>query len=174
VLKNNNNPLTPPPEPVGNGKVLPMKPNGSAHGNELFPEDDAGQDDAADSSVPTDEAALAKLDAHLPPKRRELRKLQRAAVRRLFGYYLKGTEKNPKLYTLTRARMDKGLSRLEDCLRKCDGDLEKAERVMGVAIDRLLASEFHMGKNEQRKVYCDWIAHLFKSTEKLEWWLAHE
>ena len=68
--------------------------------------------------------------------------------------------------------MDKGLSRFKDCCVKCGGDPEKAEKLMGFAIDAMMASEFHQGKNEQRKQYTDWINHLFKSTEKLEWWLA--
>ena len=121
---------------------------------------------------PTDEVVLSAKDERLPPGKRAIRKQQRAAVRRLFNYYLNGTERNPKLYSLTLARMDKGLLRLKDCQQKCDGDLVKAEKVMLLAIDAMLASEYHSGKNEQHKEYTDWIDNLFKSTEKLEWWLA--
>jgi hypothetical protein len=98
--------------------------------------------------------------------------LARAAVTRLFTYYLEQTNRKPKMYSLTAGRMDKGLSRLEDCRLKCDGDLVKAEKLMGLVIDALVASDFHQGKNEQRKEYTDWTDHLFKSTEKLEWWLT--
>ena len=121
---------------------------------------------------PTDEETFEKKDAKLPPEKRAEKKAARAAVRRLFAYYIEHTQRNPKLYTLTLARMDKGLSRLRDCQQKCNGDLGKAEQMMGIAIDAMLASDFHSGKNEQRKEYTDWINHLFKSTEKLEWWLS--
>jgi DNA-binding protein Fis len=104
--------------------------------------------------------------------KKELQRQKREAVERLFAYYLAGTDRNPKMYELTKARMEKGLSRLEDCQRKCGGDLAKAEQLMGLAIDALVASEFHSGKNDRNQKYNDWIAHLFKSTEKLEWWLA--
>jgi hypothetical protein len=120
---------------------------------------------------PTDEEVLAPRDDMLPPMKRKMRQQRRAAVRRLFTYYLERTERNPKLYTLTLARMDKGISRLEDCQRKCDGDLIKAEALMGIAIDALLASDYHTGTNKQKKEYTDWTDNLFKSTDKLEWWL---
>jgi len=145
--KNNNNPLSP--------TAAPMGPGG---GGVLLDQ--------------TDEAKLAAMDQHLSAGRREQRKQERAAVRRLFEYYQNATERNPKLYTLTRGRLDKGMSRLEDCLRKCGGDMGKAEKLMGVAIDAMLASEFHQGKNSQRREYSDWSKHLFPSTEKIEWWLA--
>jgi hypothetical protein len=124
-------------------------------------------------SLPSSEKVLGRLDEHLPPPKRELRKQERAAVRRLFTYYLRGTQRNPKLYTLTRARMEKGILRLEDCLRVCNGDLGKAEQLMGCAIDALFRSDYHSaGKNDRQKIYTDWIEHLFKSTEKLQWWLG--
>jgi DNA-binding protein Fis len=97
--------------------------------------------------------------------------LLKASVRRLFTYYIEQTGKNPKLYTLTDNRMKKGLSRLGDCLQKTGGKLDKAEEMMGMCIDELASSDFHMGKNENNRQYVDWIDHLFKSTEKLEWWM---
>ncbi len=139
----------PEPEPV-------LKTN-----NNLTLSEDRAVDDVVDDK-----------DKKLSAPKKALRKQQRAAVERLFTYYLKGTERNPKMYELTHARMEKGLSRLEDCQRKCNGDLVKAEKLMGLAIDALLASEFHSGNNDRQTKYNDWIAHLFKSTEKLEWWLA--
>jgi DNA-binding Lrp family transcriptional regulator len=93
-------------------------------------------------------------------------------VHRLFKYYIERTDRHPRLYELTDQRMKKGLARLADCQRKCNGDLGKAEQLMKLAIDGLCESDFHMGKNEQKKQYIDWNDHLFKSTEKLEWWLA--
>jgi hypothetical protein len=59
---------------------------------------------------------------------------RRAAVEQLFAYYLTATDRHPKMYELTPARMQKGLARLEDCRRKCSGDLVKAEQLMGMAI----------------------------------------
>lgn len=98
-------------------------------------------------------------------------KTSRAAVRRLFSKYLDGTDRSPRMYTLTPKRMTCGLARLEDCRKMC-GDLEKAEAMMGLAIEAMLQSKFHMGDNDQKKQYTDWIDNLFKNTEKLEWWLA--
>jgi len=114
-----------------------------------------------DANGSSDDGLFAKDDA-----------LKRAAVERLFAYYVAQLELNPKLYTLTPKRMDMGLARLDDCQRKCNGNLEKAEKLMGIAIDKLIASDFHMGKNDQRRMYTDWTKHLFKDTDKLEWWLA--
>jgi hypothetical protein len=111
-----------------------------------------------------------------PPIGRTIKNHQepKAAVGRLFTYYLQRTERNPKEYTLTPARLNIGLARLGHCQRMCDGDLAKAELMMARAIDALLASEYHRGKNDEGKVYTDWIENLFKSTEKLEWWLAQK
>jgi len=100
------------------------------------------------------------------------KKAPRDAIRRLFTYYLEGTGRRPRMYELTKARIQKGLLRLADCQRKCGGDLAKAEELFGIAIDAMLSSEFHMGQNDQKKQYTDWIDHLCKSTEKIEWWLA--
>jgi DNA-binding protein Fis len=101
----------------------------------------------------------------------EIKAARRSSIKRLFAYYIEQTGKNPKLYTLTEKRMDKGLLRLEDCLQKTDGNLAKAEEMMGMCIDELTSSDFHMGKNDNQRQYVDWIDHLFKSTEKLEWWM---
>lgn len=95
----------------------------------------------------------------------------RKVIRRLFSEYLTVTNKNPKLYTLTSQRMQKGLVRLEECLAKAGGDLKKAEELMRLAIQTMAKSDFHNGKNDRGKKYLDWIDNLFKSTEKLEWWL---
>jgi hypothetical protein len=95
----------------------------------------------------------------------------KGSVKTIFSYYLQQTGRNPKLYTLTDQRMEKGLARLRDCLKKTDGDISKAEELMRICVDNLAASDFHTGKNDRNREYTDWIAHLFKSTEKLEWWL---
>jgi hypothetical protein len=126
---------------------------------------------AISSSSPTDEEVLAAREAHLSSAQRKQRALLRATVRRVFAYYIEQTGRNVKLYTLTPTRMDKGMARLDDLLRKANGDLPKAENAMKLVVDALCASGFHNGKNDQHKQYTDWTAHLFKSTDKLEWWL---
>jgi hypothetical protein len=95
-------------------------------------------------------------------------------VRSVFAYFIEQTGRNPAVYTLTDRRMSIGRARLEDCRRKCHGDLTKAEKLMRIAVDSLVASDFHMGKNDRKCQYTDWIDHLFKDTEKLESWLERE
>jgi DNA-binding MarR family transcriptional regulator len=111
-----------------------------------------------------------------PPIGRTVKKHQEPSpavrVRRLFAYYLRRTEQNPKEYELTPARLNIGLARLKDCERMSGGDLDQAELKMGTAIDAMLASDFHKGKNDDGLPYRDWIENLFKTTEKLQWWLA--
>lgn len=97
--------------------------------------------------------------------------IPRKAVRRLFTYYLEVTKRNGKIYTLTDQRMIKGLARLAECTQKCGGDPAKGEELMGIVIDSLGASDFHMGKNPEGKQYIDWTDHLFKNADKVEWWL---
>jgi hypothetical protein len=41
---------------------------------------------------------------------------------------------------------------------------------MKCAIDAMVASDFHQGKNDSKKKYLDWEL-LFRSTEKFEQWL---
>jgi hypothetical protein len=58
-------------------------------------------------------------------------------------------------------------------LVKTGGDLEKAVKLMNVAIDQLAASDWHMGRNPKTdgKKYYEWERHLFKSYEQMEeWW----
>jgi hypothetical protein len=131
-----------------------------------------GSGDPPENLLPTDEAVLEAKDMKLPAAKREAKKQQRAAIRHLFGYYLRRTERSPQRYTLTSARMDKGLSRLQECIHKCNGNLAQAVQMMGGAIDALLASKFHTGQNDSATVYTDWIDHLCKSTEKFEAWLS--
>ena len=93
----------------------------------------------------------------------------------LFPLYQERMEKNPKTYTLTPARLDKGLSRFRECLKKCDGDSRAAYDLFAKAINALAASDFHMGRktkqNSNTKKYNDWIDHLCKSPERFEKWL---
>jgi hypothetical protein len=95
----------------------------------------------------------------------------RSAVDRVWSYYISKLGKNPKLLSFTSARKNKGTARLRECLAKADGDLQKAEALMKLAVDALAASDFHRGANDQKKVYDSWERHLFPSQEKLESWL---
>lgn len=95
------------------------------------------------------------------------------AVKVIFGYYLERTGRNPKTYEFTAMRKKRGIARLRDCLRKTHGDLGKAKELMRIAVDGLVASDFHMGSDPKSagKKYCDWENHLFKSYEQMEgWW----
>jgi len=97
------------------------------------------------------------------------------AVSEIFGYYLEKTGRNPKTYELTTARRKKAISRLKECLEKTGGDIEKAKALMKLAVDGLVASDWHMGRDPKTngKRYCEWEEHLFGSFEKMErWWNA--
>jgi hypothetical protein len=97
-----------------------------------------------------------------------------ACVECAWNYYLEKFRREPVLYELTELRRQVGHDRLCDCLRKANGDLHKAERLMCYAIDRLAEAEWYNGKNERNEKYVDWETHLFGSLEKLEKWLNHE
>lgn len=97
------------------------------------------------------------------------------AVLEIFTYYIERTDRNPKTYELTPARKRKAVLRLRECLKKTGGDLENATALMKLAIDGLVASDFHMGRdpktNGQR--YCEFEKHLFGSAEQMQrWWNA--
>jgi hypothetical protein len=89
----------------------------------------------------------------------------------LFPYYCQRAERNPALYTLTKTRLEKGVLRLEECVRKSNGDLMAAQRMFWRAIEALTESEFHMGKNDRHTAYNDWIDHLCKNPECFEKWM---
>jgi hypothetical protein len=94
-----------------------------------------------------------------------------AAICRVWDYYIEKLGKNPKIYTFTPARKQKGLARLRECLRKTAGDVGKAEGLMRLAVDALAASPFHRGENDGNKRYQSWEDHLFKNAEQLEKWI---
>lgn len=102
--------------------------------------------------------------------RGEENKEHRAALARVWEYYLEKLGKNPKLLSFTPLRQHKGMSRLREALKKASGDLVKAESLLMLAVDSLAKSDFHLGINDQRKRYDSWEKHLFPNQEKLEWW----
>lgn len=99
---------------------------------------------------------------------------RRETVRRVFAYYCERTGRSERMYSLTDQRMEKGLHRLQDCWKKTNGDLSKAEELMRIAVDAIASSPFHNGENDKNRRYTDWSDHLFKSTDKLERWLEAE
>jgi hypothetical protein len=106
-------------------------------------------------------------------------KLDQTTVNQVFDYYLQKMGKNPKLYKLTPLRLEAGLARLAECrvLFADRPDLSAAEvderclLLLNGAVDKLAASDWHMGKNPHNMRYCDWMSHLFGSYERMEkWW----
>lgn len=93
------------------------------------------------------------------------------AVHRVFAYYLQEVGRSEKLYTLTPHRMQQGTLRLKECMKKTNGNICAAEEMMGIAIDEMTKSDFHMGRESSKKKFNDWDI-LFRSSETLEKWLA--
>jgi hypothetical protein len=91
-------------------------------------------------------------------------------VQRVWDYYISALDKNPKLLTFTPLRQKKAFSRLREAMVKAGGDMDRAEKLLNLAIDTLAASKFHRGENDTGKAYDSWEKHLFPSQEKLEWW----
>lgn len=90
----------------------------------------------------------------------------------IWKYYIDRIGKNPKTYSLTDKRRCMGKARLDDLLHRIESEpkLEKAVSLMKLCVDRLAASSFHNGKNEQGKKYLDWEI-LFRSIDQMEKWL---
>ena len=96
-----------------------------------------------------------------------------SALVKVWDHYILKTERNPKTYEFTAARKRKGLARLDECLKKTAGDLDKAAELMKVAIDAIAISDWHMGRDAKTngKFYREWDDHLFGSYRSMEkWW----
>ena len=93
-----------------------------------------------------------------------------AVVERVFKYYLAVTGKEPAINTLTATRRRLGKARLHECLARVNGNYEKAELIMKLAIDNIVASDWAMGRDPKTKGvrYCDWERHIFKTEESME------
>lgn len=111
-----------------------------------------------------------------PPEKNHAKTAEKAALERLWNRYLQATDRDSRLLTFSPLRQRKGLARLRECLEKTGGDLAAAEALMELAIERIAASDWHMGRKPETggKRYCEWEDHLFPSAEKLEKWLADE
>jgi len=95
------------------------------------------------------------------------------AVSQVFNHFLSLTGRSAVAYTLTRLRNQKGLSRLEDCMKQADGDLKEAIVLMLSAVDGLAKSDWHMGRDPKTngRRYTQWEGHLFDTTETLQKWI---
>lgn len=96
-----------------------------------------------------------------------------SALAQVWDHYIAQAGRNPATYSFTASRQKKGLTRLGECLSKTNGDINKAIELMKVAIDKLIASDWHMGRDPktQGKKYHDWTDNLFGSYEQMEkWW----
>jgi hypothetical protein len=90
----------------------------------------------------------------------------------VFAYYLDKIGRNPKTYALDETRVAMGLERFRECLAIAkDGAVANAQGLMKCCIDAMVASDWHMGRDEKTKgaKYCDW-QHLFRSHRKMEYW----
>lgn len=93
------------------------------------------------------------------------------AIRRhLWSYYCEKCKRDPRVYQLTPARLDKAVLRLIECVKACGGDWGDAVGMFDTAIENLSASKYHMGQNDQKKKYNDWIDNLCKSAEQFQKW----
>jgi len=95
------------------------------------------------------------------------------AVGQVFDHFLRLTGRSAVAYTLTPLRKQKGLSRLEDCMKQADGDLKEAIVLMLSAVDGLAKSDWHMGRDPKTngRRYTQWEGHLFDTTETLQKWI---
>jgi hypothetical protein len=89
----------------------------------------------------------------------------RSAVARVFSYYLSKTGRNPNQYDFTDKRQTKGMCRLKEFLKKCDGDMGRATAMMNRAVDGICADDW-----DERHKFREWESHLFNSQEQAEKW----
>jgi hypothetical protein len=127
-----------------------------------------------DSNLSQSEKKLSQFEITPTPPYRSNRKEpseeKRDCVKRVFDYYVKVVGKS-NLYDLIDLRMQKGLARLEECLRKTKDDLAGAEEIMRFAVDQISRTEWNMGKNPQKRMYNDWEDQLFGSESRMSKWL---
>jgi uncharacterized protein YdaU (DUF1376 family) len=97
---------------------------------------------------------------------------EKETVESVFSYYLGKTNRNPKTYTLTSTRRKQGEARLAERMKVNDSDLSASAADLRQAIDALVASDFHMGRDpkSQGKKYCEWD-NVFRSEDQLQEWL---
>lgn len=84
-------------------------------------------------------------------------------VQEIFLHYCIVMKRDPKKYTLTPLRANKIVSMLKE---------GKTVNELKSVINTCAASKFHMGNNSSGAKYNDLIDNIFRSREKIEWWLA--
>lgn len=84
---------------------------------------------------------------------------------RIWTYYVSQLKKS-KILSFTDKRKRKARARFRECLKKAEGNAEKAEALMKIAVDNLAASDYH-----REHGYDSFEKNLFPSQDKLEWWL---
>lgn len=99
---------------------------------------------------------------------REVQETPESTLDRAWTYFIAKLKKNAKLYTLTEKRKKQGLSRISECLKKCDGDYKQAAMVIKNAIDALAESQWHRDNG-----FDDW-EQIFRSAEKFEAMVARK
>jgi hypothetical protein len=92
---------------------------------------------------------------------------------RVFDYFLKSTQRNPKLYELSDLRKRKFVPIYKRLLVKTNNDRDAVVQIMCEAIDALVKDEFHSGKKTGQK-WLRWEVDLFGSWEKFERWYDYE
>jgi len=105
-------------------------------------------------------------DAHADT---DLKAPERKIVRDVFAYYIEKTKRNPKTYSLTPGRMNKGLTCFRHALKVAESDTEQAHSLMNAAIDGLLKNDWNMGRTSRSvKKFIEWEDHVFHSVEVME------
>lgn len=119
---------------------------------------------------PVDESEIAGKTAEERSRNRE----KLVAVKRVFAYYLEKTGRSPVLYSFTELRRQKGMSRMDEALRKARGSLPDAETLLAAAVDALLADDWNMGRDPRSngKKYIEWDKNLFNDAGQLDRWLT--
>ena len=102
------------------------------------------------------------------------REVKRNVVRQIFDEYVVCCGR-ADTYRLTADRMAIGLERLEECLDLTEGDLTKAFGLMRLALDGLVFSDWHMGRNPNSngRSYKGWEDQLMVSASKFNTFLTN-
>ena len=94
-----------------------------------------------------------------------------SALEEVWSYYLAETEKPAILNSFTIKRRKIGAARLAESIARVNGDVAKAARLMKCAVDGLVASDYHMGREKGRPTTFNEWENIFGTTERFEKWL---
>ena len=95
-------------------------------------------------------------------------KQEEKLLQEVFNYYISKTGRSQNAYLFTDKRKAKARLRMKELIRLKADTQDEAIADMKLAIDGLVASPFHMGKNDRNTKYIDFIDNLFKSWEEME------